>query len=135
MKTIEMLKEEIKEVLLNDDNMLISTVGELNSWNGSFDYLEYWENDEEFFNLFFHSNPMEVARAITYGEYNYTDDYVKFNAYGNLVSADKWDIVKEMQDEIEEIVESIIEESSNLCLDSEIQDLIDEYEESEEEEE
>lgn len=135
MKTIEMLKEEIKEVLLNDDNMLISTVGELNSWNGSFDYLEYWENDEEFFNLFSHSNPMEVARAITYGEYNYTDDYVKFNAYGNLVSADKWDIVKEMQDEIEEIVESIIEESSNLCLDSEIQDLIDEYEESEEEEE
>lgn len=135
MKTIEMLKEEIKEVLLNDDNMLIGAVSELNSWNGSFDYLEYWENDEEFFNLFFHSNPMEVARAITYGEYNYTDDYVKFNAYRNLVSADKWDVVKEMQDEIEEIVESIIEESSNLSLDSEIQDLIDEYKESEEEEE
>ena len=131
MKTIEMLKEEIKEVLLNDDNMLISTVGELNSWNGSFDYLEYWENDEEFFKLFFHSNPMEVARAITYGEYNYSDGYVKFNDYGNVVSADKWDIVKEMQESIEEIVDSIIEESFNLYLESEIQDLIDEYKESE----
>lgn len=42
-----------------------------------------FENDEFFFSEMF-STTNEAVRAVCYGEYHYTDDYVRFNAYGNL---------------------------------------------------
>ena len=49
---------------------------------------EIERNDEDFFNLFFEGKPMEAVRAASYGHYNYADDWVWFNAYGNLESGD-----------------------------------------------
>lgn len=43
-------------------------------------------NDEDFFQTYFSDDIMECVRAVCYGEYNYTDDYVRINAYGNLIS-------------------------------------------------
>lgn len=40
-------------------------------------------NDEDFFECYF-SDKMSAIRAICYGEYTYTDDYVVFNGYANL---------------------------------------------------
>ena len=82
----ESLLNEIKGLLLNDLDTLKDVVRELNSWNGCLDYLEVYENDEEFFDMFFEGRSAEVARAIYYGDYNYNDEYVKFNAYENLES-------------------------------------------------
>lgn len=45
---------------------------------------EIYSNDEEFFNTFFEGRPQEVARAISFGDYEYSADWVKFNGYGNL---------------------------------------------------
>lgn len=47
---------------------------------------EIYENDDEFFNTFFDGKVIEAVRAVSYGEYNYTDSYVQFNGYGNLES-------------------------------------------------
>lgn len=52
---------------------------------------EIWGNDEDFLNTFFHNNPDSLARAICYGNYHYTDNYVKFNGYGNLETFDTFD--------------------------------------------
>jgi len=49
---------------------------------------EIWTNDEEFLAIFFEGNLDGLARAIHYGEYNYREDYVKFNGYGNLETFD-----------------------------------------------
>lgn len=49
---------------------------------------EIERNDEDFFNLFFEGKPMEAVRASFYGKYHYYDDWVWFNAYGNLESGD-----------------------------------------------
>lgn len=49
---------------------------------------EIERNDEDFFNLFFKGKPMEAVRASFYGIYHYYDDWVWFNAYGNLESGD-----------------------------------------------
>lgn len=46
-----------------------------------------YENDEDFFEENF-SNADSAVRAVCYGEYHYTDEYVVFNAYGNLESFD-----------------------------------------------
>lgn len=42
-----------------------------------------FENGECFFSKMF-STTDEAVRAVCYGEYNYTDDYVRFNNCGNL---------------------------------------------------
>ena len=47
-----------------------------------------YENGEDFFSTFFADNVMEAVRAVSYGEYDYSDNYVKFNGYGNLESMD-----------------------------------------------
>lgn len=135
MNKLEILKDGIKDVLLGNDTVLWQTVGEINSYNSSLDNLEYQENDEEFFNTYFYNDPMGAIRATQYGEYNYTDEFVKFNGYGNLDSASESYVTEEMQDSINEIIDQVIENYSNLDLDSDIMDLIEEYEEDEESEE
>ena len=55
---------------------------------------EIYENDEEFFNLFFPNagDGLRVAQAVFYGDYNYSHNYVKFNGYGNLESLDYFEV-------------------------------------------
>src|SRR5690606_23695390 len=45
---------------------------------------DVYENDEEFFETFFQGKTMDAVRAISFGEYRYSDTYVKFNGYANL---------------------------------------------------
>ena len=104
------------------------TVGELkelvyacNSWNGSLDHLRVEDNDEEFFSIFFSANVMEAVRAVTFGNYNYNDDYVMFNGYGNLETMDSYDYDKLLVESKEEIIDAAID---NLA-ESEVMDILD----------
>ena len=125
----------VKEYLLDNEDVLISVVQELNSWNGCLEYLEFWENDEEFFELFYSGmNGLEIARAIYYGNYRYNDDYVRINAYGNLESYTEYEMIEEMKDSIDEIVDRLIEQHDNLDLSDDIKEIFEEAEEEEEEE-
>ena len=45
-----------------------------------------FENDDGFLEAYFMERPAELAMAIQYGDYRYSDDYVQFNGYGNLES-------------------------------------------------
>ena len=106
-----MLEKKLREYLLNDVEELRDVVSELNRWNGCLEYLEFWENDEEFFELFYSGkNGLEIARAICHGDYNYNDDYVRINAYDNLESYTEDEIVEELKDNIDEIIDRLIEE-------------------------
>ena len=132
----ENLLNEIKGLLLNDFNTLEEVVRELNSWNACLDYLEVYENDEEFFNMFFEGKPAEVARAIYYGDFNYNDEYIKFNGYGNLKTLDRYDYEESLEENIEEIIDCLIEYAEYISVDSEeLENLLSQYFEDEEEEE
>ena len=121
----------IKEYLLNNEDVLIDMVQELNGWNGCLDWLEFWENDEYFFDCVF-ENKLDVARAIYYGDYNYNDDYVKINSLGNVVSYSEYDMIEEIKDSIDEIVENLIEYKDNICIsDGNLEELLEEEEEEE----
>ena len=128
-----MKKEKIREYLLNNEETLLDVVSELNSWNGCLENLEFWENDEEFFNTFF-DNPMEAIRATYYGDYNYNDDYVKFNGYGNIDSYSEYERIEEIKDNIDDIVENLIECYYNIYINEELESLLLELLEEEEEE-
>lgn len=47
---------------------------------------EYFSNDEYFFNTFYKDEPYKLAQAISYGDYRYSDNFVRFDGYRNLKS-------------------------------------------------
>ena len=126
-----MKKEKIREYLLNKEETLLDVVSELNSWNSCLDNLDFWENDEEFFNTFF-DNPMDAIRATYYGNYNYNDDYVKFNGYGNIDSYSEYERIEEIKDNIDDIVDNLIECYYNIYINEELENLLLELLEEEE---
>ena len=129
----EMLLNEIKGLLLNDLDTLKDAVWELNSWNDCLDYLDVYENDEEFFDMFFEGIPAELARAIYYGDFNYNDEYIKFNGYGNLETFSKYDYEELLEENIEEITENLIEYAEYISIgNEEFDDLLSQYFEVEE---
>ena len=118
----------IKEYLLNNEDVLISVVQELNGWNGCLDWIEFMENDGDFFESFF-ENKLDAVRATFYGDYKFNDDYVRFNVYGNLESFSEYDMIEEIKAYIEEIVENLIEYKDNICIsDGNLEELLSEDE-------
>ena len=129
----ENLLNEIKGLLLNDLNTLKDVVRELNSWNDYLEYLEVYENDEEFFNMFFEGKPAELARAIYYGDFNYNDEYIKFNGYGNLETFSEYEYEELLEENIEEITENLIVYAEYISIDNEeLDELLSQYFEVEE---
>lgn len=96
----------------------------INCFNGSLEYLEVFENDEEFFKIFFKDNILEAVRSVCYGDYNYNDDYVKFNAYGNLESFNEYEFEEFLRENINEIVEAVIECKDDISFSDEINEIL-----------
>ena len=100
--------EKIREYLLNNEETLLRVVGDLNAYNGCLDNLDFWLNDGDFFSCYF-ENPIDAVRGTYYGDYNYNEDYVKFNAYGNIDSYTEEEKNEEIKDNIDDIVYCLIE--------------------------
>ena len=61
--------------------------------------------DEEFFDMAF-SSPIDAARATFFGNIqSWNDEYIRFNAYGNLESLSEYDAEGEFEYELENIYE------------------------------
>jgi hypothetical protein len=126
--------EELKEKITTDE--LIEMVRNIISYDGSFEDLDYFENDEYFFQDFFQNKVDEAVRAVCYGNYEYMDDYVKFNAYGNLDSCSEYQYRNEVENNRDEIIEHYLElyADNNVYPSDELkQKLYDYYEEKENE--
>ena len=122
-----MKNEKIKDYLLNNIEVLKDVVKEINCWDGSLDYLDFYENDEEFFEMCFPNKAIDAVRAVYYGDYNYNDDYVRFNAYGNLESFNDYDYEEELKNYIDEIIERLEEEKDNITIyDNELKEMLEE---------
>lgn len=117
----EVFKEKFKELSTSEKLSIFNNYciehGDPNNEIHSF--------DEEFFETYF-SNPMDAARSTFFGKIKYwTDEYIKFNAYGNLESMDEYDVLQEIDYYLEEIFDNT----------DTWEDYIDNEEEEEEEEE
>lgn len=123
----EELLNDIKQAFIENED-LRSIVMDINSYDGYFDDMQWWDNDEDFFETFFGTAIMDAVRAVCYGEYNYTDEYVKINAYGNLETTNY--IQDELEGYVDDIVEHIIDnwsELNNIDVSQETKDMIEEY--------
>ena len=81
----------------------------INSYDGSLDEISYYYNDDDFFAMAFGTNVLDAVRAVCYGDYNYSDDYVRFDAYGNLESANMYEIMNMYDSYKDEIADKIVE--------------------------
>lgn len=101
---------DLKEKLLSMDiDSKIRLIDEINSYNGALEFLWTHENDEEFFNTFFFNDPYEAVRAVHFGDYNYSDPYVRFDGYGNIESLTEDDFESDFRTYIDEVVEGLKE--------------------------
>lgn len=66
-----------------------------------------YDFDEEFFEMAFEGKePMEICRATFFGNItSWNDEYIRFNAYGNLESLSEYDAVEVAEDHVNEIYE------------------------------
>ena len=126
------MKKIIREYLIENIDLAKQVVTEVNAWDGSLEWLDYHYNDEEFFNVYFEDRPMEVARAVQYGDYNYCDEYVHFNGLGNLESCNEWEYQNEIMSYMDEIIERMIEVQNKIYLPLELETFLNELEEEEE---
>lgn len=121
MRTVESIKNWLESL---SDSELFSVWNEYQSNNGYEDEINY--NDDEFFEIYF-SKAIDAVRAVSYGDYRYTDEYVKFNAYGNLESFDYLD----NEIDYDELAEHILENENDYSY----LDGLDDYDEEDEEDE
>lgn len=65
-----------------------------------------YNNDQEFFDMFFYNDAMEAIRRAHYGDYTCSESFVKFNGYGNIFSIE---YIKEadLSDSFEAIAENV----------------------------
>lgn len=124
--------EELKNYVLENEDLL-ELVRDINSYDGSLDWLDYQENDKDFFDTYFYQNPDEAVRAVCYGDYKYTDEFVKFNGYGNLESCSKYEMQEDLETFIDDIIERLIDLYENLYISEELEKKIEEYKENEKE--
>lgn len=92
-----------------DASQLRDMVIYVNGYDGSLENLEYYENDDDFFNTYFNDNVIEAVRAVSFGDYNYSDDYVRLDAYGNLESASEYEYYSELENYADEIAERYLD--------------------------
>lgn len=121
MKNIRLVNaekiEQIEKILLDNKEATLEICKELNAWNGDLENFNVMENDEEFFDMYFEGKPAEAVRAAYYGNYNYMDEYVRFNSYGNLESLNQWKLEQEIEMYIGEIIDSLLRNYNNICID------------------
>ena len=79
----------------------------MNAYDGCFDDAIYYDMDE-FDELMSNYSPLEIAQMIWFGEFNPNDDYFRFNAYGNLESADCLDVEAEVEDLKDDIIDHLL---------------------------
>ena len=120
--------KKLESYLLDNMDVTGYMVREINAWGGYLEHLEYFDMEE--FDLVLEGyTPSEVANRIFYGDFNPNDEYFRFNAYGNLESANEWDIEEEYRDNISEIASYIVEYKDNIDINDEgLQEILDNME-------
>lgn len=89
-------------------------------------YVDYWliqENDEDGFERLF-ENGLEVARAVKYGDYDFTEPYIYVGNDGNLYSMDRGEYLEELREGKDDLLQIYDE----LVKDGDIEDFLKEEE-------
>ena len=114
--SLDELNEYIRDEIMSDP-----TVDQVNEYLSDNCYEEYFypNNPDELNEMLYGMKPDEIVRATFYGSYSYADDYVTFNAYGNLESCNETDIIDDYGKATKEYL------INTGCMDDEAQEVFD----------
>lgn len=99
MKTIEELRIIAKEALQNDDDLFVSCVDELDSWNGYADGFRAYDMSE-LDDLHYGMKLSDFLDKLT-GDFNIRDNYFYYSIYGLESCDDKAELYRDHVDELE----------------------------------
>jgi hypothetical protein len=106
---LEILKNELATIIINMDSEDIFQLN--NSYcyaNNCFDDLLYELDDNNINEIMEGKEPIEIIRMTAYGDFNYANDYFRFDGYGNLQSLN-YLTSENLPDFIENVIDTIIE--------------------------
>ena len=92
-------------------------VADVNGYNGSLEEYEYYDMEYTFNELLSGLEPLEIARMINFGDFNYNHDYWTFNGYGNIESIDEYELKEILIDDYEYILETALDAHDNNYID------------------
>ena len=122
---------------------LVELLQHMNGYDSCFDDCVYYDM-AEFDEFMSDYSPMEIAQMIFFGDYfSPNDEYFRFNAYGNLESANWCDVEAEAEDLKDDIIDHLVNYYSgdtpwielDHLVDADDDTLFDDYFEEVEEEE
>ena len=119
------MNEKVKEYLQENEEVLVEIVNEINSFDGSLDWLDFYVNDEDFIENMFQTKS-DAVRAVYFGDYHYADDFVKFNGYGNLESYSEYQVIEEMKSYIDDIIDRLFELKNYININNDLKNLLEE---------
>lgn len=109
MKTNEeKMVKELEELFENDNELLLKTQQEINSYSGDFDFVETYDL-EEFCNETNNMSCYEVVMACLNGEVKNANEPIRFDGYGNLQSVSYNDLLLDASCCLDETVEWIMD--------------------------
>ena len=87
---------------------IVELLQHMNGCDGCFEDCVYYDM-AEFDDFMSNYTPMEIAQMIFFGgDFNPNHDYFRFNAYGNLESANWCDVEAEAEDLKDEIIDHLV---------------------------
>ena len=87
---------------------LVELLQHMNAYDSCFDDCVYYDM-AEFDDFMSNYSPMEIAQMIFFGnDFNPNDDYFRFNGYGNLESANWYDVEDEAEDLKDDIIDHLV---------------------------
>jgi hypothetical protein len=85
-QTKEQVINQIIELINDMDNNELVMLNNEYCQSANYSDSEIFENDEDFFQVFFDNDTLRAIQATQFGDYRYHDNWVTFNGYGNLDS-------------------------------------------------
>lgn len=113
-------QERVKEILLDDENLLKDVVSQINGYCGALRDLDFFPLDKYELEVFFGNDLMKLADAICSGEFNSNDDYFTINdVFGYLTTYTETEMMDELKNEVDSIVECLFDYYDDISIDNE----------------
>lgn len=103
---------------------LVALMYYMNAYDGCFEDDVYYDMTE-FDDFMSKYTPSEIAQMIWFGEFNPNNDYFRFNAYGNLESANWKDVEAEAENLVDEIIDYLVNSYSGDTPWAELDHIVD----------
>ena len=83
-------------------------VFQVSSYDGGFDDLRFFKNDEHFFDMCYSNEPYQATKAVSQGSYQFSDPFVRFNNSDELESATEQEAEAKIDEELESLVDTYV---------------------------